>query len=221
MSRDKFNTSSLEVLTDQGRSVKNKFIQPRQASEKLALVYPGLRYSCDKPLLYYTTELLLGRGSDILQLWANYGIPEFQGLSQAEQTIRLIEDGKALLQSGLQTKTYSNLVMIGKSLGTLTMAFILSEGSNLPDLKTIWLTPLIHLPPVSQIVLDLSGPIFVAGSETDATFDPKIVSQIQSRPNTITEVVAGADHSLEIPGKPLRSIQVLTQLMGSLAGFLT
>jgi hypothetical protein len=220
MSRDNYNNSSLEVLGSNDRSVQNTFIQQKEPSGKLALVYPGLRYSSDKPLLYFSTEILLARGFDVLQLWVNYGLPEFQGLSQAEKSIQLIEDGKALLHSGLQARTYSNLIMVGKSLGTLTMAFILGEDSRLPELMTVWFTPLIHLPPVSQVVLDLPGPAFVAGSDADPTFESGTVSQIQSMPNITAQVIEGADHSLEIPGEPLRSTQILASLMANLSDFL-
>ena len=221
MSRDKYHISSLEVKENLSRSVSNSFIQQVEPSDKLALIYPGLRYSCDKPLLHYTTEILLARGFDVLQLWANYGKPEFQSLSQAEQTIKLIEDGRAMLHTGVQTKDYSQMVLVGKSLGTLTMAFILSEESFNPNLRTIWFTPLFHLPPVAKIVLELAGPIFVAGSEADSTFDSGAVSQVLSKSNITTQVVKNADHSLEIPGDPVRSTQVLSSLMAGLTEFIS
>jgi hypothetical protein len=221
MSRDKFHISYLELFGVQGQLVKNTFIQQKESSAKLALIYPGLRYSCDRPLLYYTTELLLNRSFDVMQLWTNYSTSEFKELSQTEQTIQLIEDGKVLLQSALHARTYTQLVMTGKSLGTLTMAFILREELNLPSMNTIWLTPLFHLPPVAQAVLDLSSPAFVAGSKSDPTFDSETVSKLQSLPLTTTHIIEQADHSLEIPGDPLRSLQVLTQLVDALAGFLT
>jgi hypothetical protein len=220
MSRDSYNISSLEVLENNGQPVQNVFIQQKEPTGKLALVYPGLRYSSDKPLLYYTTEVLLARGYDVLQLWANYGLPEFQSLSQAEKSIQLIEDGKALLHSGLQASTYSNLVMVGKSLGTLTMAFILGEDLQIPTLMTVWFTPLFHIPQVSQVVLGLSGPAFIAGSDVDPTFESGAVSQLKSLPNIKTQVIEGADHSLEIPGEPLRSTQILHSLMANLTDFL-
>lgn len=220
MSRDKFNITSLEVEEHFNRSVRNTFIQQVEPIEKIALIYPGMRYSCDKPILHYTTEILLDQGFDVLQLWADYDNPEFQNSSQAEQTIRLIEDGKALLQAGIHSNTYTDLILVGKSLGTLTMAFILSEKFKLPELKTIWYTPLFYLPPVSKVVLELSGPVFVAGSNADHTFDPETISQLPEKSNIITQVYEDADHSLEIPGEPLRSTQILSSLMANLIEFL-
>ncbi len=221
MSREKYKTESLEIPGNLGHSVKNEYHQQTGASDNLALIYPGLRYSCDKPLLYYTTNLLLERGYDVLQLRANYRTPQFQDLSQADRTIQLIEDGKALLNAGRQAKSYSNLLLTGKSLGTLTMAFIFNEDRNLLNAKTIWLTPLLHLPPVSQISLELTGPAFVVGSDADPTFESEPVTKIQSMSNTTTQIIKHANHSLEIPGEPLRSLQILTQVMENLNSFLS
>ena len=221
MSRDIYETGSLEITGNQGRSVNNKYLQQKGASDRLALIYPGLRYSCDKPLLYYTTELLLERGYDILQLRVNYRNQEFQDLSEADRTIQLIEDGKALLESGRQARSYSKLLLTGKSLGTLTMAFILSNDQDLLNAKTIWLTPLMHLPPVSQTALGLTGPAFVVGSDADPTFESEPVTKIQSKSNVTSHIIQHANHSLEIPGDPLRSLQILTQVMENLNSFLS
>ena len=220
MSRDKFNITSLEVDQILNRPVRNTFIQQVEPGEGLALIYPGLRYSCDKPLLHYTTEILLDLGFDVLQLWADYDNPEFQGASQAEQTVQLIEDGKALLQAGIQSNSYSNLILAGKSLGTLTMAFILSEKLKIPKLKTIWFTPLFYLPPVSKTVLELNDPAFVAGSKADHTFDSVTVKQLPEKANIEFHVIENANHSLEVPGDPLRSTQILSSLMEELVEFL-
>lgn len=220
MSRDKFNISSLEVDKSSSRSLRNTFIQQAETSDQLALIYPGLRYSCDKPLLHFSTEILLNQGFDVLQLWADYENPDFQGSSQAEQTVQLIEDGKALLQAGLQSDNYSHLVLVGKSLGTLTMAFILSEKPEIPEFKTIWFTPLFYLPPVSKTVLDLSHPAFIAGSKVDHTFDSVTVAQIPEKNNVVLHVYEDADHSLEVPGNPIRSTKILSTLMEALSEFL-
>ena len=133
MSRDKFNISSLKVEEHHHLSVRNTFIQQAEPGDGIALMYPGLRYSCDKPLLHYTTEVLLDQGFDVLQLWADYDNPEFRGASQAERTVQLIEDGKALLKAGIKANSYTNLILVGKSLGTLTMALSCQRSWKLPS----------------------------------------------------------------------------------------
>ncbi|UCD41988.1 MAG: hypothetical protein JSV69_15730 [Chloroflexota bacterium] len=221
MSRDKFNISSLKVEEHHHLSVRNTFIQQAEPGDGIALMYPGLRYSCDKPLLHYTTEVLLDQGFDVLQLWADYDNPEFRGASQAERTVQLIEDGKTLLKAGIKANSYTNLILVGKSLGTLTMAFILSEKLETPKLKTVWFTPLFNLPPVTNIFMELNEPAYVAGSKADPTFDDSTISQLQAKSNILLQVYEDADHSLEVPGNPLQSTRILTSLMAELIAFLS
>ena len=220
MSRDQFNITSLEIAGDQDRPVANQFIRQADASEKLAIIYPGLRYSPDKPLLYYTTELLLSRGYDVLQLWSNYRTSAFNELSQAEQTVQLIQDGQALLNFGIQSGTYTQLLLCGKSLGTLTMAFILNEEIEKIEPTTVWFTPLIHLPPVSDAILKIEAPAFVAGSLADSTFSSGPIDQIKSISSTKSFITDHADHSLEVPGDTLKSLQILNQVMVKLSKFI-
>ena len=217
MSRDQFNSTALEISGDQDRPIANQFIRQVDASEKLALIYPGLRYSPDKPLLYYTTELLLSRGYDVLQLWSNYGTAEYDQLSKAEKTIQIIADGQELLSSGRQAGSYAKLLLCGKSLGTLTMAFILNEDQDLSEVTTVWFTPLIHLPPVSEAILNIDAPAFIAGSLADSTFSSGPLDQIKSISDTATYITDHADHSLEIPGDTLKSLQILNQVMVKLS----
>ena len=219
MSRDQFNLTSLEIAGDGGYPINNQFIRQQSSSEKLAVLYPGMRYTCDRPLLYYTTELLLSRGYDILQLWSEYDSAEFDNLSDAEKTIRLIADGQALLRAGMQEGSFSQVLLCGKSLGTLTMAFILNEDLNIKYLTTIWLTPLIHLPPVADGILQNESPTFVAGSLADSTFSSGPIEQIKSKPDTTLFVTDQADHSLEIPGDARQSLNILDQVIAKLSGF--
>ena len=220
MSRDQFKLTSLEIAGEQDRPVANQFIQQQSPSEKLAVLYPGMRYTCDKPLLYFTTELLLSKGFDVLQLWSNYGTADFDKLSQAEKTIQLIADGQELLESGRQAGTYAQLLLCGKSLGSLTMAFILNENQDVSNLRSVWFTPLIHLPPVSEAILEIGSPAFIAGSLADNTFSSGPIDQIKSKSNTTTFITDGADHSLEIPGDSLHSLNILEQVITKLSVFI-
>jgi hypothetical protein len=220
MSRDQFNISSLEITGDEGKTVGNQFIQQESSSNKLAILYPGMRYTCDRPLLYFTTELLLSKGYDVLQLWSDYNSPQFKDLSQSEKTIQIIADGQALLETGRKSGTYMHYVLCGKSLGTITMAFILQSEPELEQLRTVWFTPLIHLPPVAESILAQTSPAFIAGSLADSTFSSGPIDQIKSKPNTTIYTVEKADHSLEIPGDTLRSLHILDQAINRLSEFI-
>ncbi len=219
MSRNQYTISCLEVYAHQEIPLSNKFIKHKTPSDRLALIFPGLRYTCDMPLLYYSTELLLERGCDVLQLWIDSEAPEFERISQAELTQQLLEYSEALLIAGKNGGTYNDLLLVGKSLGTLTMTLMLTNDQAFLNETTIWFTPLVNLPPVSQVMLSLSGPAFIAGGDADPTFEQEAVSQITSMPNTTVTVLKDANHSLEIPGDPIRSLQILSRVLIDLTGF--
>jgi predicted alpha/beta-hydrolase family hydrolase len=220
MSRNNVDKSVLEVSGFNQRKVPNIFFQQPKSLGKLAVIHPGLRYNCEKPLLYFTTEALLQKGFDVIQLWADYTTPEFQDLNQTEQTRCLVDDSSALLSAGKQTRSYDLLLLGGKSMGTLTMTLLLNQDKKMLSATTLWLTPLLYMPPVVQVIKELQGPAFIAGSDADPTFDMEVVSEITETPNISTLVVNGGDHSLEIPGDVHRSLQELSRITNSLSSFL-
>jgi len=220
MSRNNVDKSVLEVSGFNQRKVPNIFFQQPKSLGKLAVIHPGLRYNCDKPLLYFTTEALLQKGFDVIQLWADYTTPEFQDLNQTEQTRCLVDDSSALLSAGKQTRSYDLLLLGGKSMGTLTMTLLLNQDKKMLSATTLWLTPLLYMPPVVQVIKELQGPAFIAGSDADPTFDMEVVSEITETPNISTLVVNGGDHSLEIPGDVHRSLKELSRITNSLSSFL-
>ena len=221
MSRSNLDISALDVSGFDQRPVPNKFFRQPKPSGKLGLILPGLRYTCDMPLLYFTTEVLFEKGFDVLQLWADYTTADFQELSQAEQSRCLLEDSSALLNVGVQTSSYENLIIGGKSIGTLSMTLLLNHDQDLLSRTTIWLTPLLYMQPVAQVLQELRGPAFIAGSDADPTFDMEVLSQILETPHISTMVVKGGDHSLEIPGDAHRSLQELSNVAKNISIFLS
>jgi hypothetical protein len=219
MNRDLFTLSSLEITAQQERPFYNKYFKQKIPTQSLALIFPGLRYTCDKPLLYYTTQLLLDQERDVIQLWLDYGAPKYKELSQAEQTQYALEYSTALLSAGKNSGSYTEFIIAGKSMGTLMMTLLLTKFPELRQETTIWLTPLVNLPPVSQAISSLIGPAFVASGDADPIFDQGAVSLFKTKSNLTTRVIKNGDHSLEIPGDQLNSLQVLSNIMKDLDSF--
>ncbi|HLE15712.1 MAG TPA: hypothetical protein VI776_13275 [Anaerolineales bacterium] len=213
-----FDITSLEISRQDGGSVPNRYYRQAGSPQALAVLFPGLRYTCDKPLLHYTTSALTTLGMDVLQLWTDYNRAEFASLSQAEQVLWYLEDARSALQTGQGQRTYSRLVLVGKSIGTLTMALLVGQGdSAYIQASTIWLTPLLNLPIVAQAAQSLQGKALIAGGSGDATFDLQILQAIRAQRNVKILVFEGANHSLEIPGEPRRSVQILGEVVQGIA----
>jgi predicted alpha/beta-hydrolase family hydrolase len=203
----------LEISTSTGEPLANRFLRQSRPADSLAVVFPGLRYNCDKPLLYYTSQALAMRGVDVLQSWIDYNQAEIKSLSQTNLTLRMVSDAQAMLATALQARPYKKLILVGKSIGTLVMAFIFSQEPPLKIANTIWLTPLLQIPFVTATIQNLTNPAIVAGGTADTTFDPASVALLDGLPNLSFLCVEGANHSLEIPGDPGRSLTALSDLV--------
>src|SRR5512146_462385 len=92
--------TSLDVAKPSGEKIPNRLLKQTGAARALMVIFPGLNYTCDNPLLYYLSSLAVDRSADVLQLWANYTIHEFQGLSKVDQVKWLLEDAHALIATG-------------------------------------------------------------------------------------------------------------------------
>lgn len=99
-------------------------------SKKIACLFPGIGYTCDKPLLYYSWKLLKGIGWEIVPVqYSGFpdkvkGDPEKMKLCAdmaLEQTDKILSD--------IDWKEYGEILFIGKSVGTVVCsAYAASHG---------------------------------------------------------------------------------------------
>ena len=209
--------SSLPISGYAGKNVPNAFFRQEGKAPTLAVLFPGLRYTCDMPLLFYPFKLLLGRGAEVLQVRADYTQREYQSLPPNERAAWLAADAKAAVQAARQVRQYARLVLVGKSIGTIALA---SLASLEPEAISIWLTPLLHNPLVVTAAEQNRGPaLFVAGTADDL-YDAAALERIQAATRADAELIRDGDHSLEIEGDFFASLRALEQTMRAVAGFL-
>ena len=96
---------------------------PGKASRKIACLFPGIGYTCDKPLLYYSRKLLQETGWEILPV-AYSGFPS--GVKGNPEKM-LEAFNIALSQAKEQLKdidyaAYDRIIFAGKSIGTAIAA---------------------------------------------------------------------------------------------------
>jgi len=94
-------------------------------SKKLAIVFPGAGYHCDKPLLYYSKKIAKNKDYEIIE--ADYDFREFvKNIKEdAEATQKALEFGLERVTEqlkGVEFNTYDRVVFIGKSIGTAISA---------------------------------------------------------------------------------------------------
>jgi len=200
-----------------GQPVPNRFYKHEHPTG-LALILPGLRYTCEMPLLYYLTQILLNRGMDVMQLHSDYTTEAMKALSPTERLQVMVTDAQAAFEAAYPGKGYAKLILAGKSIGTLPLAMLISSG-EVAEAACIWLTPLLHYPFVVDSALQHAGSALFIASRADETFEPESMEQIKCQPKAQALIFDAADHSLLIPGDTLQSIEILKQVVHAYTAF--
>jgi len=183
--------------------------------EPVAVVFPGLRYSPARPLLHYTSKLLRARGWAVVEAWYDYDRPEFLTAAEADRHSWITADAAAVWR-WVRGHARPRL-LVGKSIGTLAMAFLLRDARDAAAAK-VWLTPLLRADDVLHAIAEDPAPgLLVAGGADPAT-PPELLEGLE-RPGLHTLVLPGAGHGLEVK-EPLPSLDLMRDYLQSLDAFL-
>ena len=108
---------------------------------KLAVIFPGIGYTADKPLLHYSRRIAAECGYEILVL-PYTGFPKKvkgdRGKMVESYKIALKQSREML--SDIDLECYEQVLFIGKSIGTIVAAQIASE--NPAPVRLVYYTPL-------------------------------------------------------------------------------
>ena len=211
----------LKIVGHHGELVPNTFFHQNGDAEHVAILFPGIGYTCQMPLLYYQTKLFLSLGSDVL--WVEYAYnrrPDFQSLPDCEQKNWFYADVRGSCKAGLEQRAYSKVTLSGKSLGTLALGHLLtSEPALSSHAQAIWLTPLLKDEKLrTEIRKARQRSLLVIGTK-DAHYDAASVEELKNLPHMTTVVPEGADHSLEAEGNVSNSIRLMNRVIEEIQRF--
>ena len=208
--------ATLHILGHDDEPVPHRFSRQDRETPHLALVLPGLGYTCDMPLLYYTARQLRDLGADVLQVDYDYRRPASRALSDDEQTGRLLADATAAWRAGRAERAYEQVTLVGKSLGTLALAHLLAHERGGGQVRAIWFTPLWHEASVREQLLGARRPALVVIGTADPAYEAATAQAVRGE----ILVIEGAGHSLDIPGEVVRSVQALERVVRAVHAFL-
>ena len=206
----------------QSSSVPNTFFRQDSDTGHLALILPGLNYTCDMPLLYYATQIMLEAGADVVQV--KYDYTQTRSGSSAstlnERFGDLQTDVTQIARIALMQRDYKHLTLIGKSLGTLAIPNLLKADLPLRPHSCVYLTPILNeLLPIRDLIQTCPRNLFVIGTG-DRYFDSELISQLISPNADNFMIIDGVNHSLEYPEDSLRSLEVLDKVIRGMQNFL-
>lgn len=215
-----YSSKILEISGYRSGPVPNTFIRHHGKADHLAILFPGINYTCKMPLLYYQTRLFLSLGADVLCVEYAYNQrADFQSLFDSEQGSWFLTDVTAACRAGLQQDEYSKVTLTGKSLGTLALGHLLASEPLLSNIQVVWLTPLLKDENLrAQIRRATQQSIMVIGTN-DVHYDTAYLEELKVLSQVRAVILEGADHSLEVKGNLLNSIKLMGQLMSEIAQF--
>jgi phosphoglycolate phosphatase len=108
--------------------------------KKLAVIFPGIGYHKDKPLLYYATKLVQSHGYEVIHIEYHDMPVKIKG--DAAMMRKAAEIAFAQTEEQLREvafSEYEDVLLIGKSIGTVALAKYVSDHNI--KAKQIWYTP--------------------------------------------------------------------------------
>lgn len=215
-----YTEESLQIEGYDNRLVPNLFFRLEGGSARLALLLPGYAYTADMPLLYYPTSLFVENGYDVLQVRYDYHRePAFQIPIDAASRQWLFADVRAALAKALGQGQYEDIVVLGRSLGTLAMGELLDTERLRRTAQWIWQSPLFKDEWLSKQICRLRPrSLFITGT-ADAHYESPFRAQVREAVPREWLVVPHARHDLEIAGSIPRTLEVLREVVCATARF--
>ena len=166
---------------------------------RCAVMLPGVAYFSQAPLLWFAREAAQARGWSVLEL--------SERAPRDEDPFTWMRDRAA---RALQEATADSVAVIGKSLASAAAPLVAERG-----LPAVWLTPLLNRTEVADALDAATAPALLVGSPDDPTWRNGAVPQ---GPEVLE--LAGLDHSLQVKGDPLASLDVLRTVTERIGVFL-
>ena len=176
------------------------------SKNKLAVIFPGIGYHCDKPLLYHAKKIAAAKGYEIREVPYTgvesgvKGNPDKMRRSfmkAMEQTEKILEE--------VRWESFGELLFISKSIGTA----IAAEFAHRHDLVTrnVYFTPV----GATFSFHPQTGIVFHGTADPWAT-DDEIEEGCRACGLPLTNI-PDTNHSLEAPDDPMHNLDVLLDVM--------
>lgn len=215
-----FEMASLEIQGYENRHTPNVFLRQKEIGGPVAVVFPGLRYNIDMPLLYYSIGILLETGYSVIAIDTRYdAIEEFLTSSDERRREWLQKDAEGAFDAVTHLEKHELSVLLGKSLGTVQMSHLIQSHQEARLCKAVWLTPLLRNKQVLNQMVHHEGKSLVVIGTDDQQYDDNALAGItQNGRSTILTVLDG-NHSLDVPSGVLDSMKELAFVIQSVRKF--
>lgn len=173
-------------------------------ADRRAVLIPGRGYDTRFPLFLYLGEALRRAGFALHAI--SWQVPERLGSDRDGA------DAAADWVTGQVAPTLTGRMelLVGKSLGTLAAPLAADRG-----LPAVWLTPLLHMPPVVDALDRATAPFLLVGGTADPSWDGAVARRLTPHVVELDQ----ADHALMVPGPLARSAEALGRVCTAVEEF--
>ena len=181
--------------------------------KKIAVLFPGIGYTCDKPLLYYAGKIAVSKGYELVKVeYGNFPSGIKGNKEKMEKAFQCgLEQTEDILKD-ICWEEYEDILFVSKSIGTvISSAF--ARQHQLP-VKNILFTPLRQ----TFLFADENGIVF--HGTADPWAETKDITEECKKLNLPLILIEQGNHSLET-GDILEDLKNLEKTMRVLFDLLT
>ncbi len=175
---------------------------------KLTVLFPGIGYHCDKPLLYYSRKMARKYEHDVVEIRYEFD-GEIPGIkNNPDKMLEAIADFTEQAKKQLADvafEDYDSVIFVGKSIGTAIAARIARE-------EDIAIGQLVYTPVPDTLKNLPREKVVVFHGLSDPWCENDIVDEARKATGFELHLVEGANHSLET-GDPLEDLRIVRDVM--------
>lgn len=181
-----------------------------RATNRVALLVPGLKYSAERPLLHFAGAVFERHGWITREIkWAEQP-PERDGQDFPDWFARSRSFVQAHIGQILERETAPRIALVGKSMGAFAAG--LAADRSLPG---IWLTPLLRDWRLQADLRRATAPFLLVGSTADPSWDSEVAHSFDQPCYEAQD----ADHSMETVDDPVHSADILRHVTAAMDAF--
>lgn len=202
---------TIEISSASGHPAVYTYQRHTDPVDRLVVAFPGMAYSMDAPIMWYTSLAATENGFDVLGLEYSFQVRGNPGFNSDIETV--VKEVSTGLKAFFSEHKYRKIVFAAKSIGTVIGPKVSEKLGIVPD-GFIFLTPL-------QRMLDyMNGTrkMLAVIGDRDPAFPVSVVEKLRDQQSVM--LVPDADHSLEVPGEPVVSASIMKELVERTISFL-
>lgn len=173
---------------------------------KLAIFFPGIGYTHDKPLLYYSRKMAIDKGYETICIeYSNLPDKVKGDKEKMKRSLLMAYEQSCEQLKDIDYLAYDDILIVGKSLGTVVAAKYHEGYCGMARL-------VLYTPVEATFRFKLNDAVAFIGDD-DSWSNLKTVKDLANISNIPLHIYPDCNHSLEVSGDYARNIKYLSDIM--------